>query len=992
MFTSAYKLMAVCLVAVFSMVMYGCSTSSKTDTATVPPVVMPEGPTDADKIAAAQTRADAAATAARMKATEAAALPQADDPATKAQIVEAEAAARAAEAAEAEADAATTVEAAEAAATAAETAKENAQTAYMMAMTASDMAVAAVAEAAAAAEAAAKVMAAQTRADTATTAARKSATDAAALAEADDPATKAQIDAAEAAATEAEDAKAMADAADVTAEDAEAAAMAAETAQGAAQTAYMMAKDASAMAVAAAAAAVEAAEAEAAAKVAEARTRAATAATAARKSATDAAALTNADDPDTAAAIAAAEAAARVAEAAEATANVATTVEAAEEAAKVAEDALETANTAYMMAMAASDPAVIDEKLEAKLADIKTRATTAATAARTKATDAAGLANADDPDTKVQIDAAEAAAEAAEAAEADAAAAATVEAAEAAATAAETALANAQTAYEMAMTASDVATVAAELAANIGAAQTRATTAAKAARIAADLTAELPEADDPDTKAQIEAAETAATAAETALAEANAATTVDEAEAAATAAETARGNADTAYIVAKAASNVAVATAEVKAAEARVVRATNAAGTKKDAIDAEGIQTVDAGLGGTGAVGYNPIDISHKDGAVSISVSTGADEDKVEFIKKMDLTGKHKSAGIMNVLGPNDDGETEIAIVYTDIKAPTDIPFVMADGKGRYMLTTNEKTLGGQDYQSISISMDNAVLASADLFSTPTGSGSVTLVGEDDLETEDVKENEFRGTFDDAMGKFTCTTDDGCKATITRGKLTNAPTLIFTPDKDVTVSEPDSEFLHYGVWLKKTDDNDGTTYDEVETFAGVGMGLGGATSVTTIEGSANYKGGAAGVYVRNVYLPSTEGEQEIDKATSGDFTAAVDLLANFGGGSVAEDDWATITGNIDNFSLSGGEDASGWGVKVVAEFGADGVTTVGDDIANSANGGGADDGSFFATFYGNDIKVVGGGNVRIGPKVLVGEFNAEFTNGSVAGGFGARRQ
>ena len=47
-----------------------------------------------------------------------------------------------------------------------------------------------------------------------------------------------------------------------------------------------------------------------------------------------------------------------------------------------------------------------------------------------------------------------------------------------------------------------------------------------------------------------------------------------------------------------------------------------------------------------------------------------------------DLTGKDDSTGSMNVLGPNDDGETEIAIVYTDIDAPLATRF--REGKERW--------------------------------------------------------------------------------------------------------------------------------------------------------------------------------------------------------------------------------------------------------------------------------------------------------------------
>ena len=258
-----------------------------------------------------------------------------------------------------------------------------------------------------------------------------------------------------------------------------------------------------------------------------------------------------------------------------------------------------------------------------------------------------------------------------------------------------------------------------------------------------------------------------------------------------------------------------------------------------------------------------------------------------------------------------------------------------------------------------------------------------------------MKENEFRGTFDDAMGTFTCTVTDGCMAEIKDGKLTTAGMdgLYFTPDKNVTVSEPDSDYLHYGVWLMKTDDKDGTTYNEVQTFAG--SSLKGpddmVTDVRDVMGTASYKGGAAGVYVRNVYLPSTEGEQEVGHATSGHFTAAVDLKAYFSGVDVAMSKMNSIKGTIGDFSLQHGEDASGWGVRVDADI--MDADIKGNVAKGTANGGGVGEGSFYASFFGEDSKKgLGDSVIPIGPKHLVGEFNAEFTNGSVAGGFGTRRQ
>ena len=46
--------------------------------------------------------------------------------------------------------------------------------------------------------------------------------------------------------------------------------------------------------------------------------------------------------------------------------------------------------------------------------------------------------------------------------------------------------------------------------------------------------------------------------------------------------------------------------------------------------------------------------------------------------------------------------------------------------------------------------------------SVPAPAGTVSLTGEDDADTKNVKENEYRGTFDGAPGTFTCTsTNDG---------------------------------------------------------------------------------------------------------------------------------------------------------------------------------------------------------------------------------------
>ena len=57
------------------------------------------------------------------------------------------------------------------------------------------------------------------------------------------------------------------------------------------------------------------------------------------------------------------------------------------------------------------------------------------------------------------------------------------------------------------------------------------------------------------------------------------------------------------------------------------------------------------------------------------------------------------------------------------------------------------------------------------------------------------------------------------------------------------------------------------TYDEVQTFAGA-TGIPATGSVAAVTGSATYKGGSTGVYVKDV---STQVEGGIDTATSGHF-------------------------------------------------------------------------------------------------------------------------
>jgi hypothetical protein len=91
----------------------------------------------------------------------------------------------------------------------------------------------------------------------------------------------------------------------------------------------------------------------------------------------------------------------------------------------------------------------------------------------------------------------------------------------------------------------------------------------------------------------------------------------------------------------------------------------------------------------------------------------------------------------------------------------------------------------------------------------------------------------------------------------------------------------DADYLAYGWWLKK--DDDGWTAGAFTASMGNPTA---SSGLDTLEGSATYRGGAAGKYA----LSNARGGPNM----AGHFTADVELTAKFG--SAAE-----VTGMIDNF-------------------------------------------------------------------------------------------
>ena len=124
----------------------------------------------------------------------------------------------------------------------------------------------------------------------------------------------------------------------------------------------------------------------------------------------------------------------------------------------------------------------------------------------------------------------------------------------------------------------------------------------------------------------------------------------------------------------------------------------------------------------------------------------------------------------------------------------------------------------------------------------------------------------------------------------------------------------------------------------------------------------------------------------------GQFTANVTLTAAFGQADAPDDTIPpnmldTVTGTIDNFLNDAGEMIDeDWSVALT------GVNHTHDDASGAADGSfsgttvgdmGADAGAFSGNFHGDNTE-------NEHPAAATGIFDANFSNGTVAGGFGAR--
>ena len=378
----------------------------------------------------------------------------------------------------------------------------------------------------------------------------------------------------------------------------------------------------------------------------------------------------------------------------------------------------------------------------------------------------------------------------------------------------------------------------------------------------------------------------------------------------------------------------------------------------------------------------------------------------------------------------DEDGNVveEVVIVSTDIKAPRATAFAKVA----------DQTLNARDLDD-EVNADNMGSATNDwtALTVVAGTGNVNLPKiksaafspgqgttvthtfasfERDSDTsmdgdQTIAAFETAGTYNGAMGTYRCDGTDDCTVTVNaKGAITAIgadDSWIFTPDAGATSDVADANYLSYGFWLKRTTDADGVlTYNEVETFARAeGHAETGDSDLASVLGSATYEGGSVGVYVKNVL----DDQANIVSATSGHFSADVELTATFGGGDVADNNKFTIGGKITDFVLQHGEE-NDWAVGLgLADFsggrmenGAPGKSAPGSSHNNEFSGEATGDstaaaGSWNGAFYGSSATVDHDmnddtPNIFPQPVAVIGEFNANFTDGTAAGGFGANKQ
>ncbi len=312
----------------------------------------------------------------------------------------------------------------------------------------------------------------------------------------------------------------------------------------------------------------------------------------------------------------------------------------------------------------------------------------------------------------------------------------------------------------------------------------------------------------------------------------------------------------------------------------------------------------------------------------------------------------------------------EHLVVYADPGAPEEAAFTP-----EHLNRLNEVSgLSGETVPASGLDIQDAwwpVIRSVSLAAAPSG-GSITHTSEGTGADEG---REFTGTFAGGAGRFLCSGSD-CSVTLDDEGTPTAMggTWAFAPDSGAMVNIPDYDHLYFGWWLNEEED---ATYG-FQTFAdGVGFPAGVGNVAAGMEGTATYRGAAAGVWTQTVISGG-----QVTEASRGEFTAEAVLTANFFGAL----DAGAVSGEIGSFSDGAGELLDGWRVTLEAASLAVGEASFAGSTGGAVGSGTSGAGHWEGRFHGTD-----GAETNARPSHVTGRFDLHFPGAHLAGAFGAGR-
>ena len=158
------------------------------------------------------------------------------------------------------------------------------------------------------------------------------------------------------------------------------------------------------------------------------------------------------------------------------------------------------------------------------------------------------------------------------------------------------------------------------------------------------------------------------------------------------------------------------------------------------------------------------------------------------------------------------------------------------------------------------------------------------------------------GTYEGAAGSYRCTTDCTAQAAAGGIELSTNWEFIHVEGATVEVSVADADYLYFGWWLQKDD-------DDLPTLAGAFTGVQGTAIVSLLTnpnvagGTATYTGHAAGKFAVSDPLGADN---------AGHFTADATLTAVFAMDAVG----GGLSGTLDNF-MANDDEAMPWSVTLL---------------------------------------------------------------------------